>query len=324
MKSPAPGLQVSEFSTAAYRPVDSIPAWREQFGRTLLRIDIAPQSPERFRARAMAYQGRGFGLLRASTSAAHKSNSRELISNDDVSFGVATSSRWRATQLGRSAELERGDGVFMSNSDIGSITLLRDCQFTTFGLSRSLIAPLIPDLGAMFARRIPAVDPALRMLTRYLELAATDDIISTPQLAAAFITHVADLLALTLGATRDAAELAKGRGARAARIHAIKADILANVGRPHLSVDALARAHQITPRQVQRLFEVEGTTFTEFVLQERLALARRLLAAPGNATRPISAIALEAGFGDLSYFNRSFRRRYGATPSEIRGANPAG
>ena len=58
-------------------------------------------------------------------------------------------------------------------------------------------------------------------------------------------------------------------------------------------------------------------------MQERLALARRLLSAPAYATRPIGAIALEAGFGDLSYFNRSFRRRYGATPSELRGAGPA-
>jgi AraC-like DNA-binding protein len=28
------------------------------------------------------------------------------------------------------------------------------------------------------------------------------------------------------------------------------------------------------------------------------------------------------GFGDLSYFNRAFRRRYDATPSEIRNTRP--
>jgi hypothetical protein len=30
------------------------------------------------------------------------------------------------------------------------------------------------------------------------------------------------------------------------------------------------------------------------------------------------SIAFEAGFGDLSYFNRSFRRRYAACPSDVR------
>jgi AraC-like DNA-binding protein len=36
----------------------------------------------------------------------------------------------------------------------------------------------------------------------------------------------------------------------------------------------------------------------------------------------ISAIAQDAGFGDLSYFNRSFRKRFGITPSEWRDARP--
>jgi AraC-like DNA-binding protein len=37
-----------------------------------------------------------------------------------------------------------------------------------------------------------------------------------------------------------------------------------------------------------------------------------------HSGRAISTIAFELGFNDLSYFNRTFRRRYSATPSEIR------
>jgi AraC-like DNA-binding protein len=29
-------------------------------------------------------------------------------------------------------------------------------------------------------------------------------------------------------------------------------------------------------------------------------------------------IAYDCGFGDVSYFNRVFRRRYGAAPSDVR------
>jgi AraC-like DNA-binding protein len=39
---------------------------------------------------------------------------------------------------------------------------------------------------------------------------------------------------------------------------------------------------------------------------------------PRSASLKISAIALDAGFGNLSYFNASFRRRYGASPSDLR------
>lgn len=47
-----------------------------------------------------------------------------------------------------------------------------------------------------------------------------------------------------------------------------------------------------------------------------LHLGRELVGEP--ADRTIAAIALESGFGDVSYFNRTFRRTYGATPSEMR------
>ena len=36
------------------------------------------------------------------------------------------------------------------------------------------------------------------------------------------------------------------------------------------------------------------------------------------AGRTISDIAHRSGFNDISYFNRTFRRVYGASPSDIR------
>jgi AraC-like DNA-binding protein len=36
------------------------------------------------------------------------------------------------------------------------------------------------------------------------------------------------------------------------------------------------------------------------------------------ADRTVGSIALEVGFNDLSYFHRTFRRRFGATPSDVR------
>jgi AraC-like DNA-binding protein len=56
------------------------------------------------------------------------------------------------------------------------------------------------------------------------------------------------------------------------------------------------------------------------VLGERLARAHRMLGDPRFADRSIGEVAMEAGFGDLSYFNRAFRRRYGASPSAVHTA----
>jgi AraC-like DNA-binding protein len=61
-------------------------------------------------------------------------------------------------------------------------------------------------------------------------------------------------------------------------------------------------------------------TFSEYVVGHRLARAHRMLNDPRHSKHTISAIALMVGFGDLSYFNRTFRRRFGMSPSDVRAA----
>jgi AraC-like DNA-binding protein len=57
---------------------------------------------------------------------------------------------------------------------------------------------------------------------------------------------------------------------------------------------------------------------TEYVTDRRLARAYAMLTDGRNGGLPISSVAFEVGFTDHPYFNRCFRRRYGASPSEVR------
>lgn len=317
-------LQLSRFSTQSYPPSERISAWREVFGRTVLRIDIDPLS-ENFRAAAKAIAWPGFGIIHASTSAVHQANSRALIAGDDLSFGWVSSMAgpgWGASQAGRSADLQPGDGVLMSNGEIGSITLPSDCRYTAFCIPRSVIESVVPDVGALLARRTPAENPVLRMLMRYLEVGRDEQLLATRELKSAFTNHVGDLLALALGATRDAGELARVRGVRAARLHAMKEDIGRNLERPDLSVNLIAMGHNVTARYVQKLFEGSGSTFTQYVIEQRLSAAYRALKDPTRSGRSISAIAYDCGFTDLSNFNKAFRRRFGCAPTDVRTAAP--
>ena len=161
--------------------------------------------------------------------------------------------------------------------------------------------------------------PALTMLRLYLGILRDQAVLATGELQRLAAAHVKDLLAAALGAARDAAESAAGRSVRAARRRAIKADVGENLD-AELSVTGVAARHRVTPRYVQKLFEDEGTTFTQFVLAQRLERARRMLADPRLAARSITSIAFDVGFGDLSYFNRTFRQRFGDTPSGLRAA----
>ena len=120
-------------------------------------------------------------------------------------------------------------------------------------------------------------------------------------------------------ASRDAVRVQNG-ALRAARLSAIKADILDNLRQPTLSIHAVAHRHGISARYIRQLFAADGASFADFVLERRLAAVHLMLSDARFADRTISAIAFEVGFGDVSEFSRVFRSRYGETPSDVREA----
>ena len=180
------------------------------------------------------------------------------------------------------------------------------------------LRPLLRDFDTVLARPIPKQLEALRLLSNYIDGLIGEPALSSADVARLVVTQIYDLAALTMGATRDAAEIAKGRGLRVARLRAIESDIAERLAAPELSVESVATRQRVSPRYVQTLFEQEGTTFSQYVLGQRLVRAYRILTNPLFADRSITSVAFDAGFGDLSYFNRAFRRCYGATPSEVR------
>jgi AraC-like DNA-binding protein len=185
---------------------------------------------------------------------------------------------------------------------------------------QSDLAALAPFLGEVEKAAMRGDNEALRLLTKYLGILRGDPALLTPELCPLALSHIHDLITLALAATPDGREIANGRGVRAARLRAIKADILANLCSLDLTVTAIALRQHVTPRYIHMLFETEGTTFSNFVLGQRLRRAHRMLTDPLFAHLNITEIAFAVGFANLSYFNRTFRRRFGATPSELRHA----
>jgi AraC-like DNA-binding protein len=245
----------------------------------------------------------------------------ELLSdgNDDVVLHIHTTGPRIVSQCGREARVEPGGGVLTSNADTSTIVLPEPTRFVCIGLPRRLMSALVPGLGDALVRPLPPDTGVLRLLLRYLDVLDDERTLRTPELRRAITTHIHDLSALAIGATRDAAEIAMGRGLRAARLRAIRADVAQNLEHD-VSAPALARRQGVTARYIHTLFESEGTTLSRFVLGQRLARVHRMLNDPRYVDHTLGALAFEVGFGDLSTFNREFRRHYGATPSEVRAA----
>ena len=205
-----------------------------------------------------------------------------------------------------------------SPDHLGKLLGLCGNEISKVGRCHGVLAPLVADIDDALWRLIPRGTGALKLLVNYVGMLEDDEALATPELRRLVVAQIHDLAALAIGATRDTAAIAEGSGVRAARLRAVKSDIVANLGDCALTITAVAQRQRMTARYVHKLFESEGITYSEFVLDQRLSRVHRTLSDPRFAGRPISSIAFEAGFGDLSYFNHAFRRRYGATPSEVR------
>jgi len=240
--------------------------------------------------------------------------------NDDFSFHMNLSGL--SFVSGERGEMTLGDGDAMLLNYSVSRTISRPglVDHRVVRLPRAALSPLVRNIDDAVLCRIPRGTGMLSLLRNYVDAVFDDPALALPEMRQLIIAQLCDLIAVTLGATRDATAVAGGRGIRAARLRAIKSDIEAHLTYSDLSPGVVARRQEVSDSYIRKLFEGEGTSFSQFVLGRRLVRAQRMLTDRRWADRSIAWIAFETGFGDLSYFNRTFKRFYGNTPSEVRGA----
>jgi len=311
---------VMHFSTDALPERDRIAICREVFGRRISKIEFEPLPNARFLHEMTLRSLDGLSLVFSKSMGFRATRTRQLVrdGNDDLHLTINTGGLAIASQLGREVQFSNQEGVLQLAEEPGHGTVPGSAGLITIVVPRKPLVAMVKHPETAAVRLLRQDMEALRLLTRYVSAANDGLALAEPALRRSFIAHVHDLVALALGATPDATELAQSRGLRAARLDAIKADVIARLASDRLSVTAIAGRHGVTARYVQMLFEMEGTTFSEYLLEQRLVHAHRLLTDSRHIDLAISAIAYGSGFASLSHFNRSFRRRFGGTPSDLR------
>jgi AraC family transcriptional regulator, positive regulator of tynA and feaB len=89
---------------------------------------------------------------------------------------------------------------------------------------------------------------------------------------------------------------------------------------PDLGAATLAAKFNCSPRYVHKLFAGRGRSVGGHVNEKRILVCTRNLLDGTGRHRTIAEIAFAAGFGDVSHFNRLFRRSNDANPRQFRRA----
>jgi AraC-like DNA-binding protein len=319
--TPAPdAFTAFRFSTEAFPFRDREAAFREIYGRAIMKLEFEPLLNVPL---AMDMELRAlpdFGMASGTCTPLNCRRTPQLIDSDDLILVAALAGGGTFRMRGKETAIGDSHAALTNAAEPGTFNIHSTSQLINFRLALSRIAPLIADLDAVLMRPIPRDTEALRLLLTYAGSLQGDLALASPALRNLVVTHMHDLAALAIGATRDAAAIARSRGVRAARLQAIKADVVKNLGQRTLSASTIAARHGVTPRYVSMLFESEPESFSEYVLRQRTTRAHRMLTDPRFSAWTVSSIAYDVGFGDVSYFNRVFRRLYGATPSDVREA----
>jgi AraC-like DNA-binding protein len=310
-------LQTLRVTNGAARDKGSIDAFLEIWGRKILRMEMAPLDDHPLDIDLLLRSLPGFAMATGRLSPMHNNHTAALVDNDDLILVVVQHGVGEVSQHGRVAMVAAGQAVLTANGAPGTFSGLTPTHVVNFRLSRNLLRPHVADLDGLVAKPIPNDDRMLQLLLSYANVLGSPHELKTPKLRQTVAMHMHDLAALLLGGDSSGPHT---QGLRAARLRSIKDDILERIGQPGLSIGDIVKSQQISESYIRQLLAEDGTTFTDLVLEERLARSHRMLNDPRSENLLISAIAYEAGFGDLSYFNRTFRRRFCASPSDIRRA----
>ena len=126
---------------------------------------------------------------------------------------------------------------------------------------------------------------------------------------------IMDMLVLAIAATGRASQL-DARALASTAMERAQHEIRQNLGSSRLTATNLCRKLGISRSSLHRMFEADGGV-QAYIRNARLDAARLKLIGGGDAPRIVD-IAERLGFADAAHFSRSFRERFGETPTAFR------
>jgi AraC-like DNA-binding protein len=311
----AAGQWSSEPNDVAARR-DPIREWRDGFARGMHSIDFAPVPEAPFHASVVPI----LHGVRTTLSAGFTFRDDELVKDsggDAFSLVLSRSKNLEVAQRGHEVRLSRGDATLLHVGETGHVGANEDFEFIVQMIPYTEAAARGVCLDSSVTRRLPAQNEALQLLWSSIRSLERRKLPVSQDVCALMHRHIVDLAAIAFSSQARLGE-SELSAVATARLDRALEHIAAHFHEPGFSAATVAQRQGISPRYLQRLLESSGATFTARVTELRLQRAHSLLTeAPDGAGRIID-VALQAGFSDISQFNRLFRARFGDTPSAVR------
>ena len=202
-------LKTLRISTPAFPGRDGIEEFREIFGRAILRIEMDMVDNTPFEADMVLRAIPDLAIATGQLSPMRNRHSSGLLDNDDLVLVIMRRGFGSIERSGHTSEVREGDVALTANGEPAVFTGHTRTQVINLRLSRDLLASNLANLGKSLSVPVIGDSPALQLLKGYADVLNDAPPLATPEFRRAVANHMHDLAALALGATREAAEIAK-------------------------------------------------------------------------------------------------------------------
>ncbi len=306
---------LATWSTRPFRPARQFSRWREAVDATHLAWDIASRGHSAFAANLRRQSlGDASVIECVCDPCAGKRREPEIARSGDAYYGVlhVLQGQELLRQNGREAWLKAGDFVLWDSTQPIDFSVGDRLHKITLLIPQRLLEATLPDARQFVATAVTGLSGRGALFANHLGVLAR----VRENVPAALLPRVLEAT-LDLLATAFGGETGGGTVSQRAIVARIQDYIHNRLDDPTLNPKAIATAHDISVRQLHRIFAAAANATVErWTWNQRLARCRHDLMQPGAVA--VSKVAFKWGFSDAAHFSRAFRERYGLAPSQLR------
>jgi AraC family transcriptional activator of tynA and feaB len=226
------------------------------------------------------------------------------------------SGQYKLEQNHREVFLEPGDMTIYDATKPHRIVCPKNFSKLILTIPRSVMRDRLAGVEHCTALRIPG-DRGVGVIARdFIRGAISNSAAMTNQQFCALSGQALDLFTLALGNVMPAhASLSRSRSLS---LQKARDFIQRNLANPLLDTEMIAMGTQLSARYLNELFNEVDTSLMRYVWQQRLEQCRKDILNTRPTSASISQVAMRWGFNDLSHFSRSFKKKFGQSPRELR------
>lgn len=313
---------MTEYNTTGLRGADRFAYWRDVICDAYLPIHCDSPDINDFDGRISLQRYGQLNISRVTGSAQHVSRRRREIARDSDSFymlSVQVSQTSCIKQHGRSAVLRPGDFALYCTSEPYEIICDNAVDQLVFQIPNDKITSRLPHADMLTGMRIDGQSGIGAMVSQNMR----DYALSIGDQLPNVQRHLQDMLVDMVVTGLSTVSCARMEISRPKQMLLSRAKSMI---RAHMRDHRLDRAHLadlmgMSPRNLARCFELNGTSIAGYIRTARLAAIAADLTNPRMESVSISEISMKWGLTNFQHLSKLFKQTYGLSPRDYRRQN---